>query len=176
MIVGLLGSCLDPRGRQDWIAAEKKNGRLIDVTLEGAPGQRGFAAWRGPTSRTQIWHLPVPTSRLRVLSPFDPVLRDRARLERIFGFDYALEIFVPGPKRKYGYYVFPLLEGSRFVGRIDMKAERAKDRLAVKALWMETRLSLSKARRAKLERELARQARLGAVRDIVFPADAVKTG
>ena len=65
-------------------------------------------------------------------------------------------------------------EGSRFVGRIDMKAERAKDRLAVKALWLEPRLSLSKARRAKLESELVRQARLGAVSDNVLPAGALK--
>ena len=157
-----------------WIAAEKKKGRLIDVTLEAAPGHRSFAGVARPDIEEQIKHLPVPTSRLRVLSPFDPVLRDRTRLERIFGFEYTLEIYVPGPKRKYGYYVFPMIEGSRFVGRIDMKAERAKDRLSVKALWMEKRLTLSKARRAKLERELARQARLGDVRDILFPADAIK--
>jgi uncharacterized protein YcaQ len=69
-----------------------------------------------------------------------------------------------------------LLEGARFAGRIDMKAERAANRLAVKALWMEPRLSLSKARRGKLERELERQARLGDVRDILFPASALKTG
>ena len=94
-----------------------------------------------------------------MISHFDPVLRDRVRLERIFGFDYAIEIYVPEKKREYGYYVFPLLEGSRFVGRIDMKADRARDALAVKALWMEPRLSLAKARRAKLERELERQSR-----------------
>ncbi len=158
-----------------WIEAEKKKGRLIDVVLEGAPGMRGFNAVARPDIEDQIAKLPPPTSRLRVLSPFDPILRDRARVERIFGFDYRIEVFVPGPKRKYGYYVFPLLEGSRFVGRIDMKAERDKDRLAVKALWMEPRLSLSKARAGKLERELARQARLGDVRDILFPADAIKT-
>jgi uncharacterized protein YcaQ len=84
-------------------------------------------------------------------------------------------VFVPEPKRTYGYYVFPLLEGDRFVGRIDMKAERAKDHLAVKALWMEPRLSLNPARRAKLMRELERQAKLGDVRDILFPASALKT-
>ncbi|MEJ1967598.1 MAG: crosslink repair DNA glycosylase YcaQ family protein [Rhizomicrobium sp.] len=159
-----------------WIAAERNEGRLIDVTLEAAPGLRSFKAVARPDIEDQIRHLPAPTSRLRVLSPFDPVLRDRVRVERIFGFDYTIEIFVPEPKRKYGYYVFPLLEGDRFVGRIDMKAERAKDRLAVKALWMEPRLGLSKLRRGKLERELQRQAWLAEVRDIVFPHDAVKTG
>ncbi len=158
-----------------WIAAEKKKGRLIDVTLEGAKDRRGFAAVARPDIEAALGKLPEPTSRLRVLSPFDPVLRDRARSERIFGFDYRIEIFVPEPKRKYGYYVFPLLEGSRFVGRIDMKAQREHDRLAVKALWLEPRFSLTPARKAKLERELARQARLGGVGDIMFGADARKS-
>ena len=157
-----------------WIEREKRQGCLIDVTLEGASGKRGFAAVARPDIAAHLNELPEATSRLRVLSPFDPVLRDRARTLRIFGFDYSIEIFIPGHKRKFGYYVFPLLEGSRFVGRIDMKAERAKDRLAVKALWLEPRLSLSKARRIKLDNELARQARLGAVSDIVFPASAFK--
>jgi uncharacterized protein len=159
-----------------WVANEKKKGRLIDVTLEGASGKRGFAAVARPDIETLLDDMPSPTSRLRALSPFDPVLRDRARVERIFGFDYRIEIYVPGHKRKFGYYVFPLLEGARFVGRIDMKAERAKDLLSVKGVWMEPRLSLSKARRVKLENELVRQARLGEVSDIIFPAAALKAG
>lgn len=160
----------------EWIAREKKRGRLIDVTLEGAPGKRGFAAVARPDIEAHLDGMPAPTSRLRVLSPFDPVLRDRTRVDRIFGFDYRIEIYVPGHKRKFGYYVFPLLEGSRLVGRIDMKAERAEDRLVVKGLWMEERLSLTKARRRKLDNELVRQARLGEVRDIIFSASAVKSG
>ena len=159
-----------------WTLREKEAGRLIDVTLEGIGDRRGFAAVARPDIEAELAGLPEPTSRLRVLSPFDPVLRDRVRAQRIFGFDYTIEIFVPGPKRKYGYYVFPLLEGARFVGRIDMKAERAADRLAVKALWLEPRLKLTGPRKAKLERELGRQAKLGEVRDIAFPADALKTG
>ena len=158
-----------------WIAAEKRAGRLIDVTLEGAPDRRGFAAVARPDIEDQLQLLPAPGARLRVLSPFDPVLRDRARLERIFGFDYRIEIYVPGHKRKYGYYVFPLLEAGRFVGRVDMKAERARDALTVKGLWMEPRLSLGKAREAALGRELQRQARLAGVRDILFPETARKT-
>lgn len=158
-----------------WIESEKREGRLIDVTLEGASGKRGFAAVARPDIEARLASQPKPTSRLRALSPFDPVLRDRKRLERIFGFDYHIEIFVPGHKREYGYYVFPLLEGSRFIGRIDMKAERAKSRLLVKALWLEPRLTLTKARRGKLENELARQATLAAVGEIAFPSSALKT-
>lgn len=174
MIADFWGHASIPEAAK-WIEAEKRRGRLVDVTLEGAGGRRGFQAVARPDIEAGIAALPAPTSRLRVLSPFDPLLRDRARVERIFGFDYRIEVFVPGPKRKYGYYVFPLLEGDRLVGRIDMKAERAKEALAVKALWLEPRLRLTAMRRAKLERELERQARLGGVRDILFPADAVKT-
>ncbi|HEY1961556.1 MAG TPA: crosslink repair DNA glycosylase YcaQ family protein, partial [Rhizomicrobium sp.] len=115
-------------------------------------------------------------SRLRALSPFDPLLRDRARAERLFGFAYRIEVYVPQHKRQHGYYVFPLLEGDRLVGKIDMKAERDKGRLVVKGLWMEPGLSLGKLRRARLEQELARQARFAGVRDIVFPTSAIKTG
>ena len=75
------------------------------------------------------------TGRLRVLSPFDPALRDRARAEFLFGFRYRIEVFVPEPKRVFGYYVFPLLEGDRLVGRIDVK--RAGAVLAVRAVWPE---------------------------------------
>ena len=161
---------------KDWIAREKKRGRLLDVVLKGAVGQRDFAAVARPDLEEQLARLPPPTSRVRALSPFDPLLRDRARAERLFGFGYRIEVYVPQHKRKHGYYVFPLLEGDRFVGRIDVKAERETDRLVVRGLWMEPGLSLGKLRRAKLEQELVRQACLAGVRDIVFPTSAVKTG
>ncbi len=161
---------------RDWIAAEKKRGRLVDAVLRGATGQRDFAAVARPEIEAQLGSLPAPSFRLRALAPFDPLLRDRDRAERIFGFTYRIEVYVPQHKRKHGYYVFPLLEGDRLVGRIDMKAERGHDRLVVRGLWLEPKLSLSRLRRAKLEQELARQARLAGVRDIVFPPSALKIG
>lgn len=161
---------------KSWIAAEKKRGQLLDAVLEGASGQRDFAAVTRPDIEAQIASLPVSSSRIRALAPFDPLLRDRDRAERLFGFAYRIEVYVPQHKRKHGYYIFPLLESDRLVGRIDLKAEREQDRLAVRGLWLEPGLSLSKLRRAKLEQELARQARLAQVRDIIFPASALKTG
>ena len=71
--------------------------------------------------------LPDSPARIRVLSPFDPVIRNRNRLEWLFGFEYRIEIYVPEEKRRWGYYVFPLLEGDRLIGRIDMQAKRADD-------------------------------------------------
>ena len=66
-----------------------------------------------------------------LLSPFDPVLWDRSRVERLFGFDQILEIFKPADKRTYGYYCMPLLAGERLVARLDLKAERRSRRLRV---------------------------------------------
>ena len=93
-----LGPCLAFPRRRPGSRAEKKKGRLIDVSLEPAPGKRGFAAVARPDIEAELARLPAAPARLRVLSPFDPVLRDRARYERIFGFDYRIEVFVPAPQ------------------------------------------------------------------------------
>jgi uncharacterized protein len=103
--------------------------------------------------------LDEPPARLRILSPFDPALRDRQRAERLFGFHYRIEVFVPEAKRRYGYYVFPVLEGARIIGRIDMKAFRERGTLQVRAVWPERGITFGPRRRARLEAELDRMAR-----------------
>jgi len=72
-----------------------------------------------------------------LLSPFDPVVWDRARASALFGFDYAIECYTPGPKRRYGYFVLPILHQGRLVGRLDAKAHRADGVFEVKALYLE---------------------------------------
>ncbi len=121
--------------------------------VNGQAAQRTFAL---ADLEDRVETAEPPPNRIRVLSPFDPVLRDRKRLARLFGFDYRIEIFVTAARRKYGYYVFPLLEGDRLIGRIDMKADRERGRLDVKALWMEPGVRLTATRQAKLEAELDR--------------------
>jgi uncharacterized protein YcaQ len=96
------------------------------------------------------------------------MIRDRNRTERLFGFFYRIEIFVPEPKREYGYYVFPLLEGDRLIGRIDMKADRRKGSLEVKRLWLEPGVRPSAGRLEKLMAELDRVARFAGVETVVL--------
>jgi uncharacterized protein len=72
-----------------------------------------------------------------VLSPFDPVVWDRARASALFGFDYRIECYTPEPKRRYGYFVLPLLQRGRLVGRLDAKAHRREGRFEIKALFLE---------------------------------------
>ena len=72
-----------------------------------------------------------------LLSPFDPVVWDRERARAMFDFDYRLECYTPGPKRRYGYYVLPILHRGRLVGRLDAKAHRAEGAFEVKALFLE---------------------------------------
>lgn len=140
----------------EWCRSHLGNGlRQIEVDCIGAEKPRKVFAFEDFDARFADASEPLPI--LRILSPFDPMIRDRVRACRLFGFDYRIEIFVPAEKRQYGYYVFPILEGDRFVGRIDMKHRRQEDgALYVTGLWPEPGVSFGKSRMRALEAALER--------------------
>lgn len=153
---------------KSWCADALASGRIIEVDIETADGslRRSYST---AALLDHVASLPIPSSRVRALSPFDPVLRDRARAERLFGFHYRIEIFVPAAKRRYGYYVFPVMQGDRLIGRVD--ARRTADALSVRAFWPETGVRMGAVRRGALDAELARLARLAGVDDIQYAKD-----
>lgn len=145
---------------RDWL--ERPDAPAVPVEIEAADGTWSKAM--APADITdRLAANPSPTSRLRILNPFDPVIRDRARLKRLFGFEYRVEMFVPAAKRQWGYYVYPLLEGDRFVGRLEAKADRADGTLNVLNFWAEPGVKWTGARASKLDAELARFTRLATV-------------
>lgn len=159
-----------PEEARAWCAAGLKSGSLAEILVEGADGvtRRSYAR---PDVLARAEAAAGPPGRVRILSPFDPALRDRNRTERLFGFFYRIEVFVPEAKRTYGYYVFPVLEGMRIIGRLDMKAMKADGVLAIRAFWPEPGIRLTRARQDRLDAELGRMARFSGCDQVRFAPD-----
>ena len=125
-----------------------EEGRLIETSVDGW----GKKAYLHPDSI-----VPRRVDACALLSPFDPVVWNRERAERLFHFRYKIEIYVPKPQRIYGYYVLPFLLGDQLVGRIDLKADRATGRLLVQGAYTEPGVDRERAAVA-LVNELAAMA------------------
>ena len=158
-------NAVGPDAAKAWCRAAVARGEIIETEVEGARGQRRKAFIFPETLAEDP---PDPSPRLRILSPFDPALRDRDRAEFLFGFFYRIEVFVPEAKRVWGYYVFPVLEGDRLVGRIDAKAFRDAGALRVKAFWPEPGIRFTRERRRKLDTELGRLAQFAGCDRVEF--------
>jgi uncharacterized protein YcaQ len=110
-----------------------EDGELVPVSVEGVRGKRFVL-------REEVELLnapPEPPPSVAFLPPFDPVVWDRGLLGSLFGFDYVWELFVPPAKRRWGWYVLPILFRDRLVGRIEPRIDRTDGRVHVLDLWWE---------------------------------------
>ncbi len=162
-------AAMDAREVQAWTMRKKP--RLREVLVQGKDGDwQAVLALDDIEARLEVCAKPL--TRLRIINPFDPAIRDRARLMRLFGFHYRNEMFEPKAKRKWGYYVYPLLEGDRFVGRLELKGDRVKSEMRVTGFWPETGVIWGDVRKAKLHSELRRFARLASLETIKWDCAA----
>ncbi|HEX3089083.1 MAG TPA: crosslink repair DNA glycosylase YcaQ family protein [Ilumatobacteraceae bacterium] len=110
------------------VAELVEEGTLREVEVEG---------WKKPAYVHHQARIPRRISACALLSPFDPIVWNRDRAMRLFGFHYRIEIYTPQPKRIYGYYVLPILWGDSIVGRLDMKSDRQGGALLIQGSFTE---------------------------------------
>jgi uncharacterized protein YcaQ len=110
-----------------------ERGELVQVEVEGMRGKRFFVA----DELAQLESPPEPAPSVSFIAPFDSLLWDTALLASLFGFEFVWEGFFKPEKRRWGYYVLPILFGDRLVGRIEPRIDRERARVEVIGVWWE---------------------------------------
>jgi len=140
---------------------QEEEGRLVRVAVEGVAKT---LYWVRPADLETLDSLAGPGRDLKILSPFDPFLIHRKRINRLFGFDFTIECYVPAEKRVFGYFALPLFFGEGFVGLLDAKADREKGVLEVRRVRYDGPPKKRAAFDVKLDKALGQFAQFNGVR------------
>ena len=130
-----LGISMNNEQRNSAFESLEKEGRIISVQVEEIRSPFCMLAEDMPLMQAVIADAADCKARLEFLAPLDPMLWDRKLIEAIWHYQYSWEIYTPAEKRKYGYYVLPMLYDDQFVGRIEAAAERKTGTLVIKNVW-----------------------------------------
>ena len=138
---GTFARIANPPERNDLRKELVENGSLVPVEIEGLRGKRFVL----PEELALLEAPPEPTQSVAFVAPFDSLLWDTALLASLFDFDYVWEGFFPAPKRRWGYYVLPIVFGDRLVGRIEPRIDAAASSVQMLNLWWEDGFEPSRA-------------------------------
>ena len=150
----------------------EKSGSISAVQVEGIRFPLYILSEDLPLLESVITGQADLKPRLEFLAPLDPMLWDRKLIEAIWGFQYSWEIYTPAVKRKYGYYVLPILCGDRFVGRIEPKADRKTNILTVQNIWLEPGVRRTRKLSGQIDKAVQRLAKFN---DCTLPAEPSDT-
>ena len=159
----------------DGLKAEERNaafaqlceeGKILPVSVEGIRGTLYCRAEDAPLL-AQAASDERFTPRCELIAPLDCMLWDRKLIRALFDFEYTWEIYTPAVKRKYGYYVLPMIYGERFAGRVEAVADRKAGALIIRHVWLEDGVRETKALDAAMARCFARFARFNDCREVI---------
>ena len=157
---------LDPAKRTEAFRQLSENGLITEVAVEGIRG-----ALYCPTAAIPILEEITSGKSLRprceALAPLDCLLWDRKLIRALFGFDYTWEIYTPEAKRKYGYYVLPLIYGDRFIGRLEASADRRSGVLTLRHIWFEQDVRVTKTLQKAIDGCIRRLANMNGCSEIL---------
>ena len=155
-----LGISMTTEQRNASFVRLKKSGSIVPLQVEGIRFPLYLLSEDLPLLESVIDGQADTKARLEFLAPLDPMLWDRKLIEAVWGYQYSWEIYTPAVKRKYGYYVLPILSGDRFVGRIEPKADRKTNTLTVQNIWLEPGIRQTKKLSGHIDKAVQRLARL----------------
>jgi uncharacterized protein YcaQ len=157
-----------PEHRRVALQAALAEGEVVELAVEtaGKPA-RWFALAEDLRALERAGARRVPSSGTTLLSPFDSFLWHRDRVRRLFGYDYTIEVYVPAPKRRHGYYSLPIFHDGHIIGRLDPKTHRAERRLELKSVHFEPWFAAKKTPPGPLKAKLDRAAAMAGTAEAI---------